>query len=169
MGDCRQRKWAGLRVAIAAALVALGLASCRVGAFHADALTEPFPDGALDRGAGDAAGVDSSQPCDLLAQNCADHTQFCYPVDSVAGATQCKPSGSGPVTSACASNLECDGREACVIVPETERHADVRDDLRPRRDHHRLPAQGALPFDSGLPRGVLRAVVAWLIPCGRRR
>jgi hypothetical protein len=117
--DRLERKWQGGARVIIVALVALGLSSCRVGSLQPDALTEPFPDGALDRGIGDAAGADSSQPCDLLAQNCVDHTQFCYPVDRVAGATQCKPNGSGSVTSACASNLECDGREACVIVPET--------------------------------------------------
>ncbi len=119
MQDRLERKWPGGARVITVALVALGLSSCRVGSFHPDALTEPLPDGALDRGTGDRAGADSSQPCDLLAQNCEDHTQFCYPVDRVAGATQCKPNGSGSVTSACASNLECDGREACVIVPET--------------------------------------------------
>jgi len=117
--DCLERKWPGGARVTAVALVALGLSSCRVGAFHGDALTEPFPDGTLDHGAGERAGADSAQPCDLLAQNCPDSKTFCYPVDGVAGATQCKPNGSGTVTSACASSLECDGREACVIVPET--------------------------------------------------
>ena len=48
---------------------------------RADALTEPFPDGALDdRGTGGAAGGDGGRPCDLLLQNCAEPTDFCYPV-----------------------------------------------------------------------------------------
>ncbi len=118
MGDRRQRKWPGLLVAIAAVLAAAGLASCRVGPFRADALTEPFPDGALDRGAGDAAGVDGGQPCDLLVQICPDPKDFCYPLDGVPGATTCAHNGTGPVLTACISNLECDGREACVVVAE---------------------------------------------------
>jgi hypothetical protein len=119
VGECLERRWPSFAGVIFAALMALGVLSCRVGSFPPDALTEPFPDAAMDRGIAEAAGADSSQPCDLLAQNCVDHMLFCYPVDNVAGATQCKPNGSGSVTSACASNLECDGREACVIVPET--------------------------------------------------
>jgi hypothetical protein len=108
-----------LLVAIAAVLAAVGLASCRVGPFRADALTEPFPDGALDHGARDVAGVDGAQPCDLLVQICAnDPKDFCYPVDGVPGATQCQPNGSGPVLSQCVSNLDCDGRETCQPVPE---------------------------------------------------
>lgn len=80
--------------------MAAGVASCKVGPFHPDALTEPFPDAAIDRGTGDGAGADSRTPCDLIAQNCADHTLFCYPVDNVAGATQCKPNVSGTMTHA---------------------------------------------------------------------
>ena len=94
--------------------------SCRVGAFRADALTEPFPDGALDHGTGGSAGADSGPPCDLLLQNCTEATDFCYPLDGVAGATQCKPPGTGSVMTACISSLECYGRNACVFVPESQ-------------------------------------------------
>lgn len=115
MGDCRTRAWLGF---LAAAVLAT---SCRVGPFRADALTEPFPDGALDHlGTGGAAGGDSGPPCDLLAQICADPKDFCYPVDGVPGATQCKPPGTGSVMTACISSLECYGREACVFVPESQ-------------------------------------------------
>ena len=119
MEDWLERKWSGWVRVIGTALVALGLASCRVGPFHADALTEPFPDAAIDRGADGTTGTDGGHPCDLLAQDCADQTQFCYPVDGVPGATQCKHNGSGSVMSACVSNLECDKLEACVMVPES--------------------------------------------------
>jgi hypothetical protein len=104
--------------AIVVAVVAAGLASCRTGPFRADALTEPFPDGALDRGARDTAGAGGGPPCDLLAQICPDPKDFCYPADGGPGATQCQPNGSGSVLSPCVSSLECDGREACVPVAE---------------------------------------------------
>ena len=118
MGECRQRAWLGLAAALAAAV---GLSSCRVGPFRADALTEPFPDGALDhRGADGTVSGDGGPPCDLVAQNCPDSKDFCYPVDGVPGATTCKPPGTGSVMTACVSSLECYGREACVFVPESQ-------------------------------------------------
>jgi len=115
VGDCRARAWLGF---LAAAVLAT---SCRVGPLRGDALTEPFPDGPLDhRGTGGTAGADGGPPCDLLLQNCAEPTDFCYPLDGVAGATQCQPPGTGSVMTACISSLECYGREACVFVPESQ-------------------------------------------------
>ena len=120
MGDCSQRKWQGFSGAIlVVAAAALGLASCRVGSLRADALIEPFPDGALDHAAaGEAAGADGGQPCDLLVQICPDPAQACYPVDGVAGATTCQLPGTATVMTGCTSSLQCDRAQACVAVPE---------------------------------------------------
>jgi len=121
VSDCRRRAWLGFAGGVTGVLaIAAALSSCRVGPFRADALTEPFPDGAGDLGsAGGAAGSDSGPPCDLLQQLCPDPKDFCYPVDGVPGATICKPAGSGSVMTACVSSLECFGGEACVLVPES--------------------------------------------------
>ncbi len=124
VADCLERARPGLAgtivVSVAALAMAIGLSSCRVGPFHADALTEPFPDAAFDHGRADAdADADGGPPCDLIAQICHDPKEFCYPVDNQAGATTCHLPGTGPVTTACASNLDCDKLEACVTVPET--------------------------------------------------
>jgi len=126
VGDCSKRAGLGLRGAIAVVVAAVGLASCRVTPFRGDALTEPFPDGALDQGgAAGASGADGGQPCDLLVQICADPTKACYPVDGVAGATTCQIPGSGPVTTGCISSTDCDRAEACVLVPESGLHMCV--------------------------------------------
>lgn len=91
--------------------------ACRVGPPVADALVSPYPDSAaLDRAPGDLPAL----PCDLLAQDCASHGT-CYPVDGVPGATACEPlPGSAPPTTLCVMSQECDVREACVLVPESQ-------------------------------------------------
>jgi hypothetical protein len=119
VGDCLAGRWLGIASGVVVALTAVGLPACRVGPFRADALTEPFPDAARDTRVDVDSSSDAGPPCDLLQQICPDPAQFCYPVDGVPGATICKPPGSGPPTTACVSSLECDGREACVLVPES--------------------------------------------------
>lgn len=89
------------------------LSACRVGPPVTDALVAPYPDGAADT----AAEAPSGPVCDLLAQDCPDK-KTCYPFD--AGTTSCELTGSAPVSTACATSLECDAFEACVFVAESQ-------------------------------------------------
>lgn len=106
-------------VAVGALLVlVLAAGACRVGPPVADALRSPYPDGAgIDLAdSGDVA----PPPCDLLKQDCANHGT-CYPVDGIPGATACEPlPGSAPPTTLCVMSQDCDVREACIIVPESQ-------------------------------------------------
>jgi hypothetical protein len=117
------------RLAAALVLAMAALSGCRVGPMVADALREPFPDGALDTASDrphygdtrtDAVAADAGGPCDLLLQNCADPKRACLPVDDRPGSATCSEPGTGPASSPCASNLECDAREACVFVAESQ-------------------------------------------------
>jgi hypothetical protein len=102
---------------VAAVAAALGLDACRVGTPVADALVSPYPDSAAVDVATDA---DARPPaCDLLKQDCPNEGT-CYPVDDVRGATSCELTGSAPATTPCVMSLECDAREACVLVPESQ-------------------------------------------------
>ena len=98
-------------------IVVLGGLACRVGPPVADALVSPYPDGAAMDSRPD--GEVGPASCDLLAQNCADR-KTCYPVDGVPGATSCELTGSAPLTTLCVMSLECDAREACVLVAESQ-------------------------------------------------
>jgi len=89
--------------------------ACRVGPPVADALVSPFPDSARDNAPADVP----PPPCDLLKQDCANQ-KTCYPVDGVPGATSCELTGSAPPSTFCVTSLECDAREACVFVAESD-------------------------------------------------
>jgi hypothetical protein len=95
-------------------LSSLMLSACRVGPFVADALVAPTPDAVADVPR-DLPAV----PCDLLLQNCANR-EACYPVDDGPGQTTCQFAGSAPPSTACVSSLECDAREACVLIAESQ-------------------------------------------------
>lgn len=114
-----------VRLAAAAVLATAALSGCRVGPMVADALREPFPDAAFDGprdgdARADAVAADAGGPCDLLLQNCGDPRRACLPVDDRPGVATCSEPGTGPASSPCASNLECDAREACVFVAESQ-------------------------------------------------
>jgi hypothetical protein len=99
-------------------------AACRVGPPVADALRAPYPDGAerdlAADGDGSVDGDGPRPPCDLLKQDCPNQ-QTCYPRDGVPGVTYCEPiSGSAPPTTLCVVNADCDVRETCTLVPETQ-------------------------------------------------
>jgi hypothetical protein len=119
-------------VAVAALVVSLGgLPACRVGPPIADALVAPFPDSAAGRDVGDVGDVGKEASpgtcgtCDLLLQNCAQlpscgSRRTCYPADGQPGVTSCELTGSAPPQTFCATSLDCDAREACVFVAESQ-------------------------------------------------
>src|SRR5262249_29506662 len=72
-------------------------------------------------------GAAPPAPCDRLLQNCPAQ-RTCHPADAdtardaavKSGATSCELTGSAPPGSFCVMSLECDAREACVFVEESQ-------------------------------------------------